>query len=621
MIKTTKRLWTRWAALFALTAILAACGAAVTPDPEPETAANPAPAAPQASCDDSAIRLLDRGAGVHGAIVSDKLHMGGATAPATCMDPANQSLQAGLSVPDGRTEQAQQSQYYLIVIRYPGGNRLYVLSRRADGSSCVVNTNDECIARVIDLPDDFDLETLPDDVAPTIPAGRPAPPTVGPSPRDDETPPAPGPAPGDETPPAPSPPPGDGAPPPATGPPGAARNPSPRNGATGVSRGAVTFSWDAAPGALSYDFYMGTTNDLPADGLEGTEWPLNTVNNSYEVGAWAPRLWETRYYWRVDVKTEAGTIRGNVWSFTTIRAPGYASNPQPRDGATGVTVAGPLLSWAAAPRATHYNVYWSTTSELLWRNRSTRTTSTFLRIPTSAELAPETRYYWMVDALNESGLEGFGKVWSFTTAPAPPPAEQPAPPTAEPPAPVPPPAEETPPTISFADLTYTFTERDDTLTEGYENGWVQVKIYLNVTSIPEHLYFKYWATPGTATPCTSPRTQHTPSGSCSGTDYTILFPINLRSGIIDFVWGYFTGNPPCSRAPGDDDPRCSQEIQFRIVGDLVKEETETFQLHIGPLSTRDLEEIGLTPTDDRPHSTNVTCGGRCTATVTILDND
>ena len=202
-MKTTKRLWTRWAALLALTAVMAACGAAVTPAPEP--AANPEPPARQASCDNVAISVLERGAGVHGAIVSDTLHMGGATAPATCMDPANQSLLAGLSMPDDRTAQAQQSQYYLIVIRYPGGNRLYVLSRRADGTSCVVDTNDECIARVTDLPDDFNLETLPDDVAPTIPAGRPAPPTVGPSPGDDETPPAPG----DDTPPAPGPAPGD----------------------------------------------------------------------------------------------------------------------------------------------------------------------------------------------------------------------------------------------------------------------------------------------------------------------------------------------------------------------------------------------------------------------------
>ena len=172
--------------------------------------------------------------------------MGGASAPATCMDPANQSRPAGSSMPDDLTAQVQQSQYYLIVIRYPGGNRLYVL-RRGGGRTCVVDTNDKCIAQVTDLPDDFELEELPDDVAPTIPAGRPAPPTVSPPPAGDDTPPAPGPAPADDTPPAPSPPPGDGAPPSAAGtPPGAASSPQPRDAATGVTVGGPLLSWAAA---------------------------------------------------------------------------------------------------------------------------------------------------------------------------------------------------------------------------------------------------------------------------------------------------------------------------------------------------------------------------------------
>ena len=349
-MKTTRRLWTRWAALFALTTILAACGAAVTPGPgaDDEPGAGPGagrepapePAAPRASCEDVAISVLERGAGVHGAIVSDMLHMGGATAPATCLDPANQSLLAGLSMPDERTAQVRQSQYHLIVIRYPGGNRLYVLSRRADGTSCVVDTNDECIARVTDLPDDFDLEELPDDVAPTIPAGRPAPPTVNPPPGD-ETPPAPSPPGGDDTPPAPSPPggddtppapippsggdgapapgppPGDGAPPAAAGTlPGSVSSPQPRDGATGVIRGPIT-TWAAAPRALGYIMYFGTSK---------TDLKRITADTvpPYYTKTWVPVgqafSYETLYYWRVDALNDAGVTRGPVWSFTTVAA-------------------------------------------------------------------------------------------------------------------------------------------------------------------------------------------------------------------------------------------------------------------------------------------------------------
>ena len=179
---TTSLRRTQWALLLTLTAILVACGAAVTPEPTAPPAQTPT--ARQATCDDSAIRLPDRSAGIHGAIVSDTLYLGGATAPATCTDPTAQSLLAGLSTSDGRTAQVQQSQYYLIVVRYPAGNSLYVLSRRVGGTNCVIDTNDECVAQVTDLPDDFDLEDLPEDVAPTIPAGRPAPPTVSPPPGD-----------------------------------------------------------------------------------------------------------------------------------------------------------------------------------------------------------------------------------------------------------------------------------------------------------------------------------------------------------------------------------------------------------------------------------------------------
>ena len=287
-VKTTGLRSTRWVPLLALTAILAACEAGVTPgadDAGPRSGPASTPTGRQATCADSAIRLSDRGAGIHGAIVADTLHMGGYTAPATCLEPANQSLRAGLSIPDGRTEQAQQSRYYLIVIRYPGGNRLYVLSRRADGTSCVVDTNDECIARVTDLPDDFDLEDLPDDVAPTIPAGRPAPPTGNPAPAR--------------------------SPPRAAA---AASSPQPRDAATGVTVGGPLLSWAAAPRASSYDVYWGVaTTDLDT--------PINTSFTALRIAASADLAPGTLYYWRVDAKNDAGTTRGTVWSFTTGAAP------------------------------------------------------------------------------------------------------------------------------------------------------------------------------------------------------------------------------------------------------------------------------------------------------------
>ena len=200
-----------------------------------------------------------------------------------------------MSIPDDYTAQVQQSQYYLIVIRYPGGNRLYVISRRSDGTSCVVDTNDRCIAQVTELPDGFDLDDLPDDVAPTIPAGRPAPSAASPPPGGGYTPPV-----------VPA--------PPAASAPAAAGNPQPRDGATGVAVETLLLSWSAADRAASYDVYWGTGRNLAADAGLGT--PIGTTDTSYTIPLpWLNGLSE--FYWRVDAKNDQGTTRGSAWTFHT----------------------------------------------------------------------------------------------------------------------------------------------------------------------------------------------------------------------------------------------------------------------------------------------------------------
>ena len=396
----TKSNLARWAPLLVLTGIVASCGPAVTPTADsPAPAPAPAPTGPTeplATCGDLAIRLLGQGAGIHGAIVADTLHMGGAEAPVTCTEPANESLEAGLPIPGGRTEQSQQSQYYLIVIRYTSGNRLYVISIRGDGTACIVDTDDECVAEVTDLPDGFDLEDLPDDVAPTIPAGRTEPEL-----------------------------------PAATAP--AAANPQPRDGATGVAVETLLLSWSAAARAASYDVYWGTGRNLAADADLGT--PIATTSTATTIRR--PAL-GTTYYWRVDTKNGQGTTTGNVWSFTTAdqAAPpppgggGYTppvvspppaatgtppeavGGPSPSDGLTGYRTWQTYLQWDASSRATSYDVYFGTSENLAadadWGTPiRTPYTSMVVTSPTSSRLTSgtkqrqllvgETTYYWRVD--------------------------------------------------------------------------------------------------------------------------------------------------------------------------------------------------------------------------------
>ena len=229
-----------------LIGILAACEPAVPAKPAPAPAPTPTPAT-EASCADSAIRLPDReDASVHGAIVDDTLHMGGRTAQATCTEAANLSLLAAFSIPDDRTAQVQQSQYYLIRIQYPDRTLLYII-RRSVVTACVVDTNDTCVATVSGLPDDFDVSDLPGDVPPRIPAGRDAP-----------------------------------EPPVTTDTaPDAVENPYPTNQATGVTVDAPLLSWVGSPQATSYDLYWGTTKDLAADADLGT--PINTSDTAASI--------------------------------------------------------------------------------------------------------------------------------------------------------------------------------------------------------------------------------------------------------------------------------------------------------------------------------------------------
>ena len=173
---------TQWAPLLsaaALMMMLAACEQApVAPEDNPETPETPIPSKPASTtrCDvDVAIRIVDRGAGIHAAIKDSTLHIGGSTAPAECTSgtDASRTLQ---------TASAGRISYTLIVVRYETGTRLYIVRRQTDGTTCIVDLQDTCIASVTELPADFDVDDLPADVPPTLPDSRepePEPPTTG----------------------------------------------------------------------------------------------------------------------------------------------------------------------------------------------------------------------------------------------------------------------------------------------------------------------------------------------------------------------------------------------------------------------------------------------------------
>lgn len=120
----------------------------------------------------------------------------------------------------------------------------------------------------------------------------------------------------------------------AQGPPGQPSNPSPSNGAVGVSITPV-LSWSAGSGATTRDVYFGTT--VPPSMVSS-----NQTSTSYTPGQLAAGQ---TYYWRTVEKNAQGSTQGPVWSFTTqigslpnLRVTNIHTNSNPATPGSSVVV-------------------------------------------------------------------------------------------------------------------------------------------------------------------------------------------------------------------------------------------------------------------------------------------
>ena len=117
--------------------------------------------------------------------------------------------------------------------------------------------------------------------------------------------------------------------------PGKAVNPSPANGATGVSRDVV-LRWASGGHTTSFDVYFGRSPTLGASELQRTQ-----AGRTFSPGRLSAG---TRYYWRVDAKNGQGTTTGDVWSFTTEAATPPSEPPTIIRVLPDVTLASPTAS-------------------------------------------------------------------------------------------------------------------------------------------------------------------------------------------------------------------------------------------------------------------------------------
>ena len=195
----------------------------------------------------------------------------------------------------------------------------------------------------------------------------------------------------------------------ANQPPTTPTSPNPSNGATGVPT-SPSLSWscyDPEGGTVGYDVYYGTSTSTMSNHVSGSG--TSTSLSGLSSGQ--------TYYWRVIAyDPQNNSTTGPIWHFTTQAAnqpPTTPSNPNPSDGATGVSLS-PTLSWTCTDPngdAVGYDLYFGTSSLSMNLLHSGNGTSITLN-----GLSNNQNYYWKVIAYDSHNASSEGPVWHFNTS-------------------------------------------------------------------------------------------------------------------------------------------------------------------------------------------------------------
>jgi len=144
-------------------------------------------------------------------------------------------------------------------------------------------------------------------------------------------------------------------------------------------------------------------NSINCSGSIGTnDYPVWIGNNSQGVRSWEGLISDVRVYDRALSQSEINDIYTGGPT-----PPGQASNPNPADSATDVSIDADL-SWTSGSGSTSSDVYFGTSSPGTFQGNQTATTFD------TGTMANDTTYYWRIDEINEAGTTT-GNVWSFTT--------------------------------------------------------------------------------------------------------------------------------------------------------------------------------------------------------------
>ncbi len=197
-----------------------------------------------------------------------------------------------------------------------------------------------------------------------------------------------------------------------------ASNPSPADGATNVDF-TVKLTWTPAREIIFHEVYLGINKTLVAQGA------AETFRGMQPTPEYDPGILNTNttYYWRVDETVNSHGLHfkypGPVWSFTTLGP--MASNPDPANGATGVSLSA-KLTWRPGSGATAHRVYFGLSETSLLENSSFKGQQTAPSYDLGT-LKPDTTYFWRIDemvpARSPGGVAITGPTWHFTTSGSP----------------------------------------------------------------------------------------------------------------------------------------------------------------------------------------------------------
>jgi len=192
-------------------------------------------------------------------------------------------------------------------------------------------------------------------------------------------------------------------------------DPYPENNSVGVNL-SIILSWNGGDPDLEetvyYDIYLGEELNPPFIEKIGP-FEAEQLRINYELF----RLeYNTRYYWRIDAIDSYGyTTTGPTWTFMTRddRTPYLPSEPYPENNSEDVSVK-VTLSWTGGDPdegdVVYYDVYLGTDPNP--PNVITHQLETSFK---PVGLAPNTTYYWRVDAIDDYGYTTTGPTWTFKT--------------------------------------------------------------------------------------------------------------------------------------------------------------------------------------------------------------